>query len=377
MRIGLDVRMLMLEAFQTRGIGRYVDRLINMVPHVAPNHEYVLLITDTFPKYLSYDLPSVSVGQMPTYSKRGLWIQHIHFPLQIAKVNISAIHFPFAEVAPCWHWPKQKVILTVPDLIRFESSTVKDSIFRTLYRKGLQSASAIIAISDYVKAQIKEFTKGICSPVTTIHLGVESSVFRPLNAKENVHATKAKYGIHGPYLLYTGGYDSRKQVADLIRVFYTLIHEAKIPHHLVLVGRIMASPSFVDAMRQIIHCRLSDRVIFTDYISDEDLVHLYNGAEVFVFPSSAEGFGLPLLEAMACGTPVVAFHNTSIPEVVGNAGVLVTNGDWDDYAHALLRLLSNDVERQKLSIQGLARSRKFTWKETARQTLELYSAAMQ
>ena len=179
-----------------------------------------------------------------------------------------------------------------------------------------------------------------------------------------------------PFILYTGGFDTRKQIAELIRVYYELIISQRIPHLLVLVGRVETYPSFTAIIREIARLHLQKRVIITDYVSDEDLVALYNAADAFVFPSAAEGFGLPPLEAMACGTPVIAFDNSSIPEVVGDGGLLVSDGDWVAFTEMLRKVLQNEIGREHISERAIQHADTFSWERTARQTMDIYQQVL-
>ena len=376
MRIGLDVRMLALDAFRTRGMGRYVRCLLDELLHLDREREYVLLTADSSSNCSKHNLSCVPLGGMPSFSKRGLWTQHVQFPLRLITKNLPLIHFLFAEIAPLWCGPNCSAILTVHDFVRFEQSTSsrKASISKTLYRRTLQSAVAIITVSHYVNEQVSAFVGDTgLPPVFTIHHGARSNQFHPVDRFKAISFVQDRYGIQAPYLLYTGGYDTRKQVAQLVQAYSALVNESALPHLLVLAGRMKASASFVEVIHQIAECKLFGRVVFTDYVTDEELLYLYNGADVFVFPSASEGFGLPLLEAMACGTPIIAFRNTAIPEVVDNAGILIADGDWDAYVHALLCLLSDDAKRHELKMRGLERSKMFTWEKTAQQTLGVYS----
>lgn len=213
-------------------------------------------------------------------------------------------------------------------------------------------------------------------PIIAIPLGVDLERFRCLDRTGATLRMQTRFGIPMPFILYAGGFDGRKQVAKLVYTFRDLIHQTKIPHTLILAGRMEAYESFIEVMRAIVECRLQGRVVLTDYVSDDELVQLYNAADVFAFPSSGEGFGLPLLEAMACGTPIAAFRNSSIPEVVGDAGILAADGDWNEYTQNLKTLLEEPNMRATLSQRGQARASKFTWEVTARKTLGVYADAV-
>lgn len=373
MLIGLDVRMLALQVFRVRGVGRYVTELVNHLKQVDCENEYALLTSTQ--DYLPWQENLVQVGPFPTYSKNGFWEGQLRLPLTLARQNLNLVHFPFAEIAPAWTMPGQKMVLTVHDLMRFQElpKHFKESLFYKFFQRALRSADAIITVSEYVKNQVTELLGKNHPPVTAILHGVDHKCFRVYPRDVAFAHVAERFEITGPFILYTGGFDGRKQVAKLVHTFHDLIHQAKISHTLVLAGRMEAYESFIELMRAIVECRLQGRVIFTDYVSDDELVQLYNAADVFAFPSSGEGFGLPLLEAMACGTPIVTFRNSSIPEVVGDAGILAADGDWNEYTQNLQRLLKEPGVRDMLSLRGQARASMFTWDVTARKTLGVYA----
>ncbi len=184
---------------------------------------------------------------------------------------------------------------------------------------------------------------------------------------------RRKYALPERYLLYLGGFDQRKNLSALLRAFALLV--SKQPQaRLVIAGRLPGrdSPLFPDPRRLVGELGLEERVIFTGWVAEEDKPALLSGAVAFVFPSLYEGFGLPALEAMACGTPVVASNRSSLPEVVGEGGILVEPTDVEALAEAMETLLVDDVLRAELRPRALAQAARFSWEQTALETLAVY-----
>lgn len=204
-------------------------------------------------------------------------------------------------------------------------------------------------------------------------------VFRPIVDPDAIIASRRRYGIpEGNYFLTLGAPQPRKNIAHLIRSFFRLREESnRSDVYLVIAGSKdqgwMYDEIFATAGNSNKH---RSNVIFTGYVSDEDLPALYSGAVAFVFPSLYEGFGMPPLEAMACGAPVISSNSSSLPEVVGNAGLMVDPHDEDALCQAMLDVYSDDSLRQDMSLRGMERARSFTWQKWADQTVAVYQAAV-
>jgi len=202
--------------------------------------------------------------------------------------------------------------------------------------------------------------------------------FRPVSDLAAIAATRARYGIpEGEYFLSLAAPQPRKNLAHLIRCFFRLLDEHHLPDtYLVLAGSKdlgwMYDEIFTAAESSLKH---RSRVIFTGYVADEDLAALYSGAVALVYPSLYEGFGLPALEAMACGTAVITSNTTALPEVVGNAGLVVDPTDADELCEAMLTVVEDDEVRQELGRRGLKRAAEFSWERCAEETARVYHAA--
>jgi len=236
--------------------------------------------------------------------------------------------------------------------------------FRYFLPRVLRCSSAVIAVSQSTKRDIINFYRLPAEKVHVIYEGYDPQVYHPYPDSQAVTRT---YGLEH-YIHYGGNVTPHKNIARLIQAFRLIA--PKIPHQLALQGRrdSMYAAELETLVREL---DLEDKVVFLDYVPLNHLPYLYSGATVFVTVSLSEGFGLPPLEAMACGTPVVASKTSSLPEVVGDAGILVDPNDTEQIAEALLRVIEHPALRAELSQKAVRRAALFSWSTMARQTLEV------
>lgn len=317
------------------------------------------------------------------------------FPVQITRIpnrllewcwTLRSLHLPFTEtwlgrpdlflstihVTPVLRGVS--VVMIAYDLIplRFPQFYRQDQpLLARRIRRSIERADAIIAISECTKRDYVELLGADPTRIHVVYPGVDRR-FGPVVDVAARNAVLKQYGLRMPYLLYVGSLGPHKNVGTLVRVFRQLKQSRRIPHQLVLCGRAMWGREVVDAARDLI---AAGECVVVDFIPAADVPHLYNGAEAFVFLSLYEGFGLPPLEAMASGIPVVVSNAGSLPEVVGDAGVQVAPTDEPAIEEAIYRVVSDTGLRQDLSVRGLRQAARFSWPETARQTLKVFAAA--
>lgn len=237
--------------------------------------------------------------------------------------------------------------------------------------KAMAKADKIITISEKTKEDLIKYTKIPDEKIKTIYLGVDSK-FQVLT-DETIQKLKKEYSLPPNFILYLGSEQSRKNFIFLIKSFYYLKKRYNLKIKLVKVGR----PQIDKKQRQktfelIKKLNLTNDIIFIDYIPEKDLTTLYNAANLFVYPSLYEGFGLPPLEAMACGTPVITSNTSSLPEVVGNAGIMIDPKNIQELTDAMYNVLKNPELEKELSKKGLKRAKMFSWEKTAKETLKVY-----
>lgn len=245
-------------------------------------------------------------------------------------------------------------------------SAVKRAVYEITMRLSIRNASLVITHSESAKADIVRFFGASESKMRVIPLGVEER-FRPLETQETAEF-KRRHDLPESFVLYVGNHKPHKNLSSLVDALARI--RADVPHSLVLLDD--GGDDCRRTRAQVEQADMSDRVVFLRGLPDSELPLLYSWADVFVFPSLYEGFGLPPLEAMACGTPVITSNASSLPEVVGDAGIMVAPRNVEGLADAIRRALTDSDLRQEMTIKGLEQAKKFSWKETARQTLNIY-----
>ncbi len=271
------------------------------------------------------------------------------------------------------------VVVTVHDIVPYlvrhdpEQSTFRhpfDTWFDGLAMQGLKKADRLIAISQHTKATLIEALGCSAERIDVVLYGVDHSVFRPVPVSPGF---RARYGLDDGhrYVVYAGAESPRKNLPRLLRAFAAL--HARLPDvRFVKVGTPEYLPQFRQLQQLVADLDLTDCVRFFDHPPEADLVAFYNAADVFVFPSLHEGFGMPPLEAMACGAPVVCSGAASLPEVVGDAALTVDPTAVEALAEAMQRVLSDAGLRGDLRRRGLERAAGFSWERCARETVQVY-----
>jgi glycosyltransferase involved in cell wall biosynthesis len=224
----------------------------------------------------------------------------------------------------------------------------------------------IIAVSEQTKEDIIRLLRIPPDKISVIHLAADEQ-FVPLSETEYLPVLK-KYNLPSKYFLFVGNVEPRKNLTGLIRSFHTI--KNAVEENLVIIGAKgwKYSPIY-DLVREL---GLNDCVHFTGYVEDADLPAIYNGASVLVLPSFYEGYGLPIIEAMRCGVPVIGSNVSSIPEIIGDAGLLIDPRSIRELSDALMHIVGSSTTRRHFSQLALERSSHFSWRKTAEQTLEVY-----
>ncbi|HEX8691508.1 MAG TPA: glycosyltransferase family 1 protein [Longimicrobium sp.] len=306
-------------------------------------------------------------------------------PLAETALGMAApVHVPPCDVfhSPRFPLPRRgrtgraARVLTVYDLIPLRLPRLyPGSIIAEMERivRSLRPDDWALVISDWTRADLCEHRPDLDpSRVSVTHLAADPALFHRVEDAEKVAEVRARYGIPaGPYLLSLNTADPRKNMGRALAAFARAVEAERVPHSFVLVGYRSAALE-----RLLEQGAARGRVHLAGYVADGDLAALYSGATAFVFPSLYEGFGLPPLEAMRCGVPVIASSTTSLPEVVGDAGILVDPADTDALADAIARVCRDDGLRQCLREKALLRAAAFSWERSVAQTLAAYRAAL-
>ena len=291
-------------------------------------------------------------------------------------------HSPYDEIpAVAQQSNRVQKFLTIYDLIPvlYPQFLLSEQI-PLLYKKTLASISQkdwVICISHSTKNDLCNYLNLDHSRVFVTHLAAEPSIFYPCTDAEKIATTRSKYGIRdGGYILSLGTLEPRKNIDHVIRCFAKLILEQNLKDlYLVLVG----TPGWkYDKIMEEVSQKswLKERIIFTGYVPESDLAALYSGALTFVYPSFYEGFGLPPLEAMQCGVPVIASNTSSLPEVIGDAGIMLDPKDADGLCQSMLEIYNRPLLREKMSLKSLEQAKLFSWERCARETIAAYRTAL-
>lgn len=261
---------------------------------------------------------------------------------------------------------------TIPLIFKDNNKLPLHSFFIKYSIMAMKNADKILTISNNTKKDLVRYTNIPPDNIETIYLGVDEH-FKKLNS-DQVHKIRKKYQLPSHFILYLGSEQPRKNFHRLIKAFYKLKKTGYFKGiKLLKVGRPQIENSKRKKIFDLINkLKLQKDVILIDYIPEGDLSGIYNAADLFVYPSLYEGFGLPPLESMACGTPVITSNTSSLPEVVGDAGLMVDPCEVDDLTKAMHEVLSNDSLRNELSYKGLKRAKIFNWNDTAKKTLKIY-----
>ena len=375
MKIGFDISPLLWK--KKAGIGWYTYNLIKNIEKVDKENIYVLY-GSCFRQYkekyeIKKDFKSenfyIVVKRLPNriynytvqrflpveflYGKFDLiHTLHIFSPLSLYSKQIITIHDLTPLINPNWF---------------LQSDSEK---FKFIISKAIKRVEKIIADSYSTKKDIINFFNVNSGKIEVIHLAADE-IYRPIENKEAIDYVKKKYGINQKYIFFVGTVEPRKNIPVLIDAF-TIIKEKFPEYKLVICGQIgIKSEIFYKKMQEIPENVKKD-IILTGYVPVLELPYLYNGCEVFVYPSLYEGFGLPVLEAMSCGVPVITSKTSSLPEVVGDAGILVNPENCEEIVEAILFVLDNENMRKTLSKKGLERAKLFSWENTAKKTLDVY-----
>jgi glycosyltransferase involved in cell wall biosynthesis len=383
-RIGIDARF--LTHSQRGGFKTYTESLIAALGEIDGENEYVLYLDrhpDTksqVPNRLNFTtriVPSLlPVVGMP-------WREQVGLSREINHDRLDLFHSPNLTAPLHLGCP---LVVTIHDIIWFfpekfsrgsswsARRRLMEWYYRWVPRYAAKNASAIITVSQAAKQSIVEHLELDCSHIFVTYEAA-SPIFRPMHDAKQIGSVRHKYHLPAEFTLAIGSADPRKNIKTLVQAYALLSAELQARYQLVIVWT--HSLLVAELTKQIESFGLTERVHFLEGVSNEDLVLIYNAASLFVFPSLYEGFGLPLLEAMACGTPVVAANNSSIPEIAGDAALLVEAKDANAIADAMARILSDETIHSTLKRIGLERAASFSWEKCAQETMAIYRRALQ
>jgi glycosyltransferase involved in cell wall biosynthesis len=359
------------ESYRHAGVSRYIDNLLKNLACEDSEGDFTVFLNDRS----ALSLPCRQVhARFPTHNPwaRVFWEQ-CALPAQLKARGIELLHSP-VNIQPVSLTCKS--IVTVTDLSFWvfpESFKTFQRIYQRLFtRLSARRATHLIAISAHTARDLGQFCAVSADRISVTYPGVDE-VYRPAASSVLVEFRR-QHELPEKFFLFVGTLEPRKNLVTLLKAFAAFRDSAKTGHKLVLAGgKGWLYQSVFAVVEQL---GLQSDVIFAGFIPEAELPLWYNAADAFVYPSIYEGFGLPPLEAMACGTPVVVSNASSLPEVVGDVGILVDPRSVDGWTAALAQIVSDVTLRTGLSARGIERARQFSWARMARETIQVYRTVL-
>jgi glycosyltransferase involved in cell wall biosynthesis len=364
---------------QRAGIGRYTRGLVQALTRLDSENQYTLMVLGrTGAHFIPPTLPTNFKLRFAPISDRWatvLWYRlNLPLPVELFSGQADLFHGPSFTLPPSL----TPSLLTVHDLsfLRYPQGA-HPALLAWLTKavpRSLRRARHVLADSESTRADLIELMQVPTDRITVIGAGVEER-FQPVTEPETLGQIQARYKLPDRFILSVSTLEPRKNFTGLIAAFSQMAAASEMPSiadlHLVIAGG--KGWLYDDIFAAAKTSPFRERIHFAGYVADEDLPALYSLATLFAFPSHYEGFGIPVLEAMACGTPVVCANNSSLPEIAGDAALMVEATDMEALADAMRRLVVDSLLREKLIRRGYEQARKFRWEEAARRLLGVYS----
>ncbi|MFH1292441.1 MAG: glycosyltransferase family 1 protein [bacterium] len=362
MKIGIDARMY---GSEQAGLGRYVEQLIKYLAKIDDKNQYVVFLHKKNINKLKPSLPEnwkIVKADIPWYG----WAEQLILPLMIKKQKLDLVHFPHWNVPLAYNEP---FIVTIHDLIMYrysrqEASThgplvywLKDKLHRLIVKHAVEKAKHIITPSEYTKQDIRQTLHVTSSKISNIHLAPYTN--------QKIERKKAQK----PFVLYVGSAYPHKNLKILLKSWQEFCEKYGDQHHLVLAGK---KNYFYEKLINSEVFKKTPNLVYTDYLDDAKLEQLYSQASLYIFPSLYEGFGLPPLEAMAHGVPVVSSNSSCLPEILQSAVIYFDPNKTEEIVRALHMGLHDEIMRERLKKQAKQLLWQYSWNKTAQETLNIY-----
>ncbi len=357
---------------QTAGIGRYTRGLVDALAELDQDNAYTLFCAgqppdrDTWPANFA-----IQTTQVPARWLTAGWHKlRLPLPAETLAGGCDIFHSPDFTLPPL---RKARGVVTVHDLSFLRVPQCADPGLRTFLERAvprsLARSARVLADSENTKKDLIELLDVAPEKISVVPAGIEPR-FQPVHNTAKLAAVRARYKLPEWFILMVGTIEPRKNLSRLITAYRQLRRQTGLPHALVIAGK--EGWLFQGIYEQVAREGMTECVLFPGFVADADLPALYSLADVLAFPSLYEGFGLPPLEAMACGTPVVTSANSSLPEAVGSAALLVNAEDIEGLTEALARVLCDANLHARMSDLGRVQASRFTWPEAARRLLDAY-----
>ncbi|MBU4349103.1 glycosyltransferase family 4 protein [bacterium] len=371
MRIAIDARM----GDTSGGIGVYIRALISHLVEIDRNNQYFIIVykhgdRSFVPSADNFSILESSISHKHYFIK-DLWNQ-IFLPF-LLEANSIDLYFNPRYILPFFKG-KTKMVVTIHDMIAFLYPEIWRGIsgfrIRNYIKLSSQRADTIITDSICAKKDIVQILNIPDDKIKVMYCGVNNNLFKPISDLFLQKSVKRKYGIQKDFILAIGPLNLRKNHGRLIDAYGKLPKYIITDYQLVIIGE--KRGTYNNLLKKVSKNCVVDDIVFTGFISEKEMPMVISAASLFVFPSLYEGFGIPPLEAMACGTPVVASNISSIPEVVGDAALLFDPYNINEMASAIYRAITDKNLRQELVQKGFERVKKYSWENTAKEILGVF-----
>jgi len=357
------------------GIGRYSCELFKSILLLDKKQPYILLVMPKV-KFEKELLQAMNERETPvevieTTSAHYTVAEQFTLLGILKELKPALVHFPHFN-HPVFY--KGKFVVTIHDLTLSQyaerGSMVKRIAYNSVIRRAAKNATKVLTVSEYVKGDLISTYKIPPKKIVTTYNGIDEK-FKVITNPASLRRV-SKYGLDKPYILSVGQWRSHKNLLRLVDAFYDIAKNSDWAGKLdlVFVGKI--DRKYPELPHRVMKLKLQNDVKFTGFVEDEDLPIIYNNAKAFVFPSLAEGFGLPGLEAQACGIPLISSDRTSLPEIYGKGALYFNPENIVDMTNKILKVLNDDKFRRELIERGEQNAKRFSWQKTAKKTLEVY-----
>ncbi|MDP2684554.1 MAG: glycosyltransferase family 1 protein [bacterium] len=381
MKIGIDARMMGVGY----GIGRYIEQLILNLQKIDHDNQYIFFVKKDFSlpaqaglKISDYSRFRTVVVDIPWYG----WEEQVKIPKIIKKEKVDLMHFPHWNVPLFYNEP---FVVTIHDLIMFhfprpEATTLgplkfwfKDLFHRIILKNAIKKAKHVITTSEFTKQDLYKTLGAPMAKMTTVYQAPAN--LNPKSEIRNPKLVMEKYNIKKPYVLYVGSAYPHKNLDGLLKAWKIFLDKYNLDFQLVLVGKRSLYRHAYKKLRQQYNnltIEQSDSVIFTGFVPDDELSTLYRKAQLYIFPSLYEGFGLPPLEAMVHGVPVASSNRTCLPEILGEGAIYFDPENIEQMADIINTGLTDENIRHDLSVSGPQELQKYSSQKLAKETLAVY-----
>lgn len=366
MHIGIDARFVQ---GPNTGVTNYLINLLKGISRVDKSNTYSIFLSK--PDY-NDRIPNAANFHIKINTTNALIWKNVWFPNEVRRLKIDVVHFPaytgsFVNIG--------KNVVTIHDLINKVNPkwlSRRELILIDLpIQIAIKKATKIIAVSENTKKDIMKYYK-VEDGKIFVTLEAADSSFGPNNDLSSIEWIKNEYAINTDFILFVGVLFKRRNIDRLLEAFSFLKRNANIKHKLVIAG---LKKKYFNLDKHINKYNLNADVIYIGHIKQADLPLLYNAASFFVYPSLYEGFGLPVLEAMSCGKAVITSNVSSLPEIIGDAGLLINPYKTEELYGAIYRLVKDSALRENLGRLALARSKIFSWDKMAKESISIYKEA--